>query len=37
MTAAWIVPLWLALMLGVAVWVVQAVAREALWHGGEEG
>ncbi len=37
MTASWIVPLWLALMLALAVWIVRAVAREGMGHGGEGG
>lgn len=37
MIASWVVPLWLALMLALAVWIVQAVAREGLGRGGEGG
>ncbi len=36
MTPSWVVPLWLALMLALAVWIVRAVAREGLDRGGEE-
>ncbi len=36
MTPSWVVPLWLAFMLALAVWIVQAVAREGLGHGGED-
>ncbi len=36
MISSWVVPLWLALMLALAVWIVQAVAREGLGYGGED-
>ena len=36
MTVAWVVPLWLACLLGLAVWIVQAVARDVMGPGGEE-
>ena len=37
MTPTWLIPLWLALMLAVALWIVQAVPREAMGFGGEDG
>lgn len=36
MTAAWIVPLWLAFMLAVALWIVCAIGRQAMEEGEGE-
>ena len=36
MIPTWVVPLWLAFMLGVAVWIVGAVAREGMGYRGKD-